>query len=274
MPHAAFSLGDVEVAVFCDGFAPLDLSDECPGQDVDWAAERQAEPWAFLDEAHWAWHIHAFRVRTPDGDVLIDTGAGNFGPWVPWAEDSVPDTDGLDRSTIRHVVLTHLHADHAGGVVLADGTPRFPGATYHVHPADWEYFAAKPVIRPGDGHRYDGRGAMQALADAGIVSLEPDDHEISPGVNVIHTPGHTPGHRSVLVHAGDETLMFTGDAVHVPVQVAHPEWASSHDDEPEEGSRSRADLLGRARREGWHVAVSHFAHPFGAVGPDGWIHRA
>ena len=271
MPHAAFRLADIEVTTLCEGFAPLPLADECPGNDVDWAAERRSYPWAFLDEGHWAWHVHAFHVRTPDGDVLVDTGAGPFGPWEPWAEGSAPEPDPTDPSSVRHVILTHLHADHAGGTVLPDGTPRYPNARYHVHPADWSNFESNPVIRESDGQRYDAREVMQGLADTGVLSLEGDDHEVSPGVRVIHTPGHTPGHRSVLVRAGEGTILLTGDALHVPIQVAHPDWESWHDDDPDEGSRSRAALLAQARQEGWHVGVPHFARPFGTVGAEGWV---
>jgi glyoxylase-like metal-dependent hydrolase (beta-lactamase superfamily II) len=168
-------------------------------------------------------------------------------------------------------VLTHLHADHSGGTVLDDGAPRFPNARYHVHPADWAAFAADPVIRPEDGQRYDARGAMEPLADAGLVSLAPEDGEVCPGIAVIHTPGHTPGHRSVIVVSGDDVLLLTGDALHIPTQVAHPEWESSHDDDPEEASRSRVALLGRAAEGRWEVGVSHFARSFGRVSPRGWV---
>jgi glyoxylase-like metal-dependent hydrolase (beta-lactamase superfamily II) len=274
VPHAAFRLGDIEVSTLCEGFAPLPLEDECPGHDVDWPAERKAHAWAFLDDAHWAWHVHAYLLRTPDGDVLVDTGVGAFGPWVPWAETSRPEPNDMDPAGVRDVILTHLHADHAGGVVLPDRTPRFPNARYHVHPADWAYFGANPVVRPEDERRYDARDEMETLNEAGAISLDPDDHEVSPGVRVMHTPGHTPGHRSVLVSAGGGTLLLTGDALHVPIQVAHPDWPSSHDEDPDEGSRSRVDLLSRAETGRWHVAVSHFARPFGTVGVEGWVDGA
>ena len=274
MSHDVFRMGDLEVITLCEGFAPLPLQDECPGHDVDWGAERRSHPWAFLDDAHWAWHVHAFWLRTPQGDVLVDTGVGAFGPWAPWAEDSRPQAYGMDAASVRHVILTHLHADHAGGVVNADGTARFPNARYHVHPADWAEFETNPVIRPQDGQRYDARGVMQGLHDDGVVSLDADDHEVIPGVRVLHTPGHTPGHRSVLLDAGPQTLLLTGDALHTPVQVAHPDWASDHDDDAEEASRSRVRLLGRAEQGGWHVGVSHFARPFGTVGPHGWTQGA
>jgi glyoxylase-like metal-dependent hydrolase (beta-lactamase superfamily II) len=270
--HASLTLGRVEVSTLCEGFAPLPLADECPGQSVDWAAERSLYPWAFVDDDHWAWHVHAFLLRTPDGEVLVDTGVGAFGPWAPWAEAAGPEAwSGVDPGSVRDVVLTHLHADHAGGSVLGDGTPRFPNARYHVHPADWTYFDERSVIRPTDGGRYDARATMAGLAATGALSLDADDHEVSAGVRVVHTPGHTPGHRSVLVDgAAAGTLLLTGDLLHLPVQAAHPEWPSGHDEDPAAGSASRAAILGRARDAGWQVGVSHFARPFGRVSDGGW----
>ena len=273
--HASFRLGDVEVLTVCEGWAPLPLADEAPGNAVDWRAERVVHPWAFAGEAHWPWHVHAFLLRTPVGDVLVDTGVGTFGPYAPWAEENGPDAwAGIDAASVRHVVLTHLHADHAGGCVFADGSPRFPNARYHVHPADWEYFASNPVIFAESERRYDARSAMEGLAAEGTLSLEPDDHEVSPGVRVVHTPGHTPGHRSALLVSGHEVLLLTGDLLHVPIQVAYPDRPSNHDMDPATGSASRWAMLGRAADLGWHVAVSHFARPFGRVSRDGWSSEA
>jgi glyoxylase-like metal-dependent hydrolase (beta-lactamase superfamily II) len=259
------------VQVVCEGWSPLPLVEECPGQTVDWAAERAKHPWAFADGEHWPWHVHAFRIRTPAGDVLVDAGVGAFGPWAPWAQSPDPTAWAeLDPARVRHVVVTHLHADHAGGTVGSDGLARFPNARYHVHPADWQHFDGSPVIRPSDGGRYDARDAMDVLATTGMISLEARDHEVSPGVQLVHTPGHTPGHRSVVVEAGNGALLLTGDLLHLPVQVANPGWPSSHDQDPATGSASRTACLGRAREGGWQVAVSHFARPFGLVSEDGW----
>lgn len=269
MPHDAFRLRDIEVLTVCEGWAPLVLSDEAPGHQVDWPAERVAHPWAFDGTDNWPWHVHAFRLRTPDGDVFVDTGVGAFGPYAPWTEHDEHAWAAVDMDAVRHVVLTHLHADHAGGTVFDDGTPRFPNARYHAHPADWEHFGSKPD--PDDSERpYDARTVLEGLEADGTLSLEPDDHEVSPSVRVVHTPGHTPGHRSVLLEDGDPTLLLTGDLLHLPIQVAHPEWRSSHDVDPDTGAISRVSILTRARELGWDVAVSHFAQPFGHVTEDGW----
>jgi glyoxylase-like metal-dependent hydrolase (beta-lactamase superfamily II) len=244
----------------------LPFSDEAPGHIVDWQGERAAHPWAFADDEHWPWHVHAFLLRTPAGDVLVDTGLGAFGPIAPWAEDAGPGAwADIDAEAVRHVVLTHLHADHAGGAVRADGSPRFPNARYHAHPADWTHFGSKPNDRS-----YDARMALEGLAADGKLSLDPDDHEVSSGIRVIHTPGHTPGHRSVLLESDRDTLLFTGDLLLVPFQVAHPEWLSGNDVDPAGASGSRAAILGHARAGGWRVAVSHFSRPFGRVASDGW----
>jgi len=261
-------IGDIDVAVVCEGYAPIDLVEEFPDTEVDWAAERAAYPWAFHDETSWAWHAHAFALRTPDGVVMVDTGLGTFPPYRPWAT-SVPRDEalaaaGVDPTDVIAVAHTHLHADHAGGAVV-DGAPTFPNATHHVHPADWAFFAEP------DTTDYTGRFEMEELERRGALDLRADDHEIARGIRVVSAPGHTPGHRTVLVSTDDGWLLLTGDALHTPPQVRLPSAPSNHDEDPEAACRSRERALGDARDGGWLVAVSHFAEPFGRVGEQGWI---
>lgn len=263
-------VGPFEVSTVCQGFAPLDLADECPGREVDWLTERERHPWAFHDDRSWAWHVHAFAVRGPDGTVMVDSGLGSYPPYRPWAPGSGLTAEeayasaGIDVASVRLVVLSHLHADHAGGAWAGD-TPRFPNARYVLHEADLEFFTSAP-----DPDGYAAIDELRRIEAIGMLDADPDDREVLPGMLVVHTPGHTPGHRSVILEAGKESLLLTGDLLHLPVQVAHPTWLSNHDDDPQTGSASRSAILGRAAANGWVVGVQHFAHPFGRVDDRGW----
>jgi glyoxylase-like metal-dependent hydrolase (beta-lactamase superfamily II) len=271
VPHEPFTLGSFEVAPLCDGWAPLPLSDEAPGRDVDWDAERSRFPWAFPpgDTTGWAWHVHAFLVRHPEALVLVDTGIGHLGrpPYdVTGRIDGELAELGVAPDDVDHVVLTHLHGDHSGGSCLPDGGPRFPKARYHVHPDDWAFFGEHRT--PAD---FTGRFTMAGLEELGVLDLDPSDHDVLPGVSVRHAPGHTPGHRVVQLDDGDGRLLLVGDLLHTPPQIAHPTWDSNHDEDPELATRSRADLIDGALTDGWVVAVSHFGRAFGRVGPEGWL---
>lgn len=263
---ARVTLASLEITVICEGYAPLDLTDEL--QNVDWAAERERYPWAFHDERSSAWHVHAFALRTADALVLIDTGVSPLLPIQPWAEhtplDEALTAGGVDPTDVTTVIHTHLHADHAGGAVV-DGEPRFPNAVHVVHPADWEHFGAVGG--------YTARFAMERLDELHMLDTDPEDREVRPGIRLLHAPGHTPGHRCVLLSDGTDTVLLTGDLLHTPVQVRRSDEPSNHDVDGPEGARSRHDLLTRARYQGWIVAVSHFGRPFGRVGPDGWDSR-
>jgi glyoxylase-like metal-dependent hydrolase (beta-lactamase superfamily II) len=265
---APLRLGSIAIDVACYGFAPLDLADECPGQRIDWDAERAVHPWAFHDATSWPWHVHAFVARGPWGTAVLDTGVGAYPPYRPWAsgtgftaEEAFARIE-VDPDEVGLVVLSHLHADHAGGV-WAGEAPRFPAARHVLHEADAAFF--------GDGHEpYAAVAEIEGLRGLGLLDTDPADREVAPGVRVVHTPGHTPGHRSTLLEAGDDVVLITGDLLHVPIQAANPRWASSHDEDPPAGAVSRAAMLGRARDGSWTVAVPHFARPFGSLGPQGW----
>ena len=269
MSHVdALTVGQVEVGVVCQGYAPLDLADECPGRDVDWSVERDRHPWAFHDDRTWPWHVHAFVARGPWGTAVIDTGVGAYPPYRPWVAGTGLEPDeayraaGVDVGSVGLVVLSHLHADHAGGVWAGDG-PRFPNARYVLHEADMTFFAA-------GSEPYAAVPEMRRLDDLDLLDLDPADREVAPGLRVVHTPGHTPGHRSVILDAGDDRLLITGDLLHMPIQAEHPAWLSSHDEDPATAATSRSGLLRRAADGGWLVGVPHFAEPFGLVGTDGW----
>lgn len=271
MPHEPLRLGDHEIVPLCDGWRPLPLDDEIPGARVDWDAERIRFPWAFPPDARdsWAWHVHAFLVRHPDGIALVDTGIGDLGRPPFDVEGRIDDelraaVASPDR--VGDVVLTHLHGDHAGATCLDDGSARFPNARYHVHPDDWAFFGERRG--PGD---FTGRFDMAPLDEGGRLDLDPTDRVVGPGLELVHAPGHTPGHRVVRLATRDGWLLFTGDLLHTTPQVTIPSARSTHDEDPEEGARQRERLLGLARKHGWSVCVSHFARPFGRVSAVGWV---
>lgn len=265
MGHVApVRVGDLDVEVICEGFALLPLDGECPGRSVDWESERRAHPWAFQGVDAWRWHVHAFVIRGRSSVTVVDSGVGGYGPWRPWATSDVSAWEGTDVAEVGHVILTHLHADHAGGVVV-DGAPRFPNALVHVHPGDRQAFADAD-----EDEDYVVGASLRVLEEGGMLDLDDTDREVAPGIWVRHTPGHTPGHRSVLVRDGGDTLLIAGDLLHLPIQASRPEWPSSHDADPRIGAIVRRLTLWRAQTEGWGVAVGHFGEPFGHVDDTGW----
>jgi glyoxylase-like metal-dependent hydrolase (beta-lactamase superfamily II) len=258
-------VGRIEVRTICEGFAPLALAEEFPAERVDWTADRAAYPWSFHGLGAWAWHVHAFVIETPTDIVVVDTGVGPFGPYRPWEHWNADAWAKEDPDGVAHVALTHLHADHAGGTEVAELQPRFPNADYHLHPADLRFF---------EGAREDAYVAIrpaQRLESLGVLRTVDTNHDVTAGVRVVHAPGHTPGHRCVLVRDRDAGLLLTGDLLHLPVQVAQREWFSAHDEDPLLGVASRRRLLWRAELGGYRVGVSHFAEPFGRIEDGRWL---
>jgi glyoxylase-like metal-dependent hydrolase (beta-lactamase superfamily II) len=271
VPHAPLSVGGAEVVPLCDARVPLPVAEEFPVElEGGWGPVRAAFPWAFAASHAWDYHVHAFAVRIAGGLVLIDTGIGVGAPaaWGPVEGSLVSELAlaNISPREVDHVILTHLHLDHVGGSTGQDGEPRFPYATYHVHPADWSAFV--DADDPGDRAAFER--SIRPVADRDRLAVVADDHEVVPGVRLIHAPGHTPGHRAVRIVSEGAELLLTGDALHHPFQVARPDWPSTHDADPALGVRTRERLLALARDEDLSVCVPHFAQPFGRVTGEGW----
>lgn len=91
--------------------------------------------------------------------------------------------------------------------------------------------------------------------------MVPTDHRICDQISFVPTPGHTPGHVSVWIQSGGEKAVITGDCMHHPCQIAHPDWVTAVDTDPGQGAATRQALLERLESGGGLLMGSHFAEP-------------
>ena len=168
---------------------------------------------------------------------------------------------GEDPESIDFVVVTHLHYDHAGGMVDTGGRPLFPNARYVVQRDDAE-------AAHGDELRVQGIMEVEqldAVRAAGQLAEVNGEVELVSGVRVMRTGGHTRGSQAVLIgldrpggRAGDPTDrgIFWGDLIPTRWQIP-VRWTSAYDDYPIEAIEVRNELVARAAAEGWWCYFTH-----------------
>jgi glyoxylase-like metal-dependent hydrolase (beta-lactamase superfamily II) len=168
---------------------------------------------------------------------------------------------GEDPASINYVVVTHLHYDHAGGMVDTFGRPLFPNARYVVQRDEAE-------AAHGDELRVQGIMEVEqldAVRAAGQLAEVNGEVEVMPGVRVLPTGGHTRGSQAVLIgvdrpggRSGDPTdrAIFWGDLIPTRWQIP-VRWTSAYDDYPIDAIEVRNELLGRASAEGWWCYFTH-----------------
>ncbi|WP_405859765.1 MBL fold metallo-hydrolase [Streptomyces sp. NBC_00090] len=229
---------------------------------ADWAEAAALDPGAVGPEGAWRLDFRCFAVADPDGAgwTLVDAGVGPAeGPGAPWCPvpGRLPDVladAGIDRADVHTVVLTHLHEDHTGWAADAAGRPFFPQARYVVQRAETAALdRADPVWS----------WVVEPLREAGQLHEVDGEHRLRPGVTLLPTPGHTPGHQSVLVgRPGGRDVLVTGDLLVHAVQLANPAVAYAHERDPAAARASREELLARAVESGAVLATAHLTRPF------------
>lgn len=224
--------------------------------------------------------LRCLLVEAPSALVLIDTGVGNkydekFGDvyGISNAGDPTRLEDGLrdagfDPEDVDIVLNTHLHFDHAGGdtVVREDGEvrPSFPGARHVVQKGELE-FAHSRNERIRASYLPDN---FDPVTEAGLWDLVEGEAEITEGVHVIRTPGHTPHHQSVLVRSEGRTACYLADVCPTSAHIPLP-WIMGYDLEPLVTLESKRDLWKRALDEDWLLVFEHDPRvPWGRLDPE------
>ncbi|MFC9833667.1 MBL fold metallo-hydrolase [Rhodococcus sp. NPDC127530] len=227
--------------------------------------------------------IHALLVETPTHKIVIDTGVGNA-KRRNWELFNELDTDFLarldevcPRSEVDMVICTHLHNDHVGwNTQFVDGrwVPTYPDARYCFVRSEYDYWT-KYVNDPATVDSYtefaqvaiDGqevyRDSIAPIVEAGLVDWVEPDREVVPGVTLLSTPGHTPGHVSVLLQSGDQSAVISGDVFHTQAQVGRLDWSVQMDSAPDEAAETRRTFLDRFADTSTLVLGTHFGTPTG-----------
>ncbi len=254
--------GAVEVTVLNDGFLTM------PGGVIG-AGAPQEEFMAFMERAFGGlpetidFPLNVTLLRTNEDVILVDNGSGD--KFQPSAGRLMANLalNGVDPEDVTKVVVTHAHPDHIWGTLAADGAHNFPNAAYYIGSTELDFWMNPDIfnILPSDAHPF-AKGAQRDLAAVqDRLTVVKDGDTIAPGISVIDTPGHTPGHISVMVEDGGG-LIIVGDAIPSEVlHMAHPEWTTAFDGDPEMTGKTRRRLLDQATADGYRLLGFHFTYP-------------
>lgn len=261
----ALRVGDIDVLVISDGVLPITASTMAtnaePAEYSAWLKDMFLPP-EILD-----WPLNVAVVRSGGKTILIDSGLGTEFPDFPRAGQLSMRlvAAGIEPSSVTDVVLTHLHMDHIGGL-LVDGLRNKLRADLRVHvaTAEAEFWAAPdftrtvmpaaipPVLRQTAAQFLDlYRGQLRTFEN---------EYEVAPGVLLRRTGGHTPGHSIVRIESRGEALTFAGDAVFQP-GFDNPEWQNGFEHDPEESARVRIALLTELAATREQLVATHLPFP-------------
>lgn len=229
--------------------------------------EREELEWGFTTPAESSVAgINPVFVRVGKNNIVIDPGLG-------WGLDAGSDyTDVSNILTnlqifdvapeeITHVILSHLHYDHAAGSTYTDTRskvqPVFPNAVYYMHEKEWEYALSQSgKAQRGKGAGYVLDDLYRLVADGAVEFTGENVHEVIPGVTILWTGGHTPGHQVVRIGKHDQYAYYLGDLLPTEHHLNHYA-LHQMDTDPVQAKKKKIQLLRQACKE---EAVMLFFH--------------
>jgi glyoxylase-like metal-dependent hydrolase (beta-lactamase superfamily II) len=286
MKNLNWKIGDITVtrivemeSVHASGGPTSGLPNALPEavREISWLVPHFATP-----GGHLRMGVHALLVQTPEMRLIIDTCVGNdktraIPNWNQRHSNFLGDLEaaGWPRTSVDGVLCTHLHVDHVGwNTMWVDGewVPTFPNAKYYMARRELEHWSderERTTARAADSvwvqSMMDSNAtyldSVKPIVDAGLAVLVETDAQIAPGITLLPTPGHTPGHVSVLLESKGESAVITGDMMHHPCQIARPDWPSAFDSDNVQSCDTRREFLARFADTQTLVIGTHFGGP-------------
>jgi len=258
MAQATIRVGEVTVTAVSDGILKSSL-DCILGLAPDECARLAG---CAYDAPVWL-PVYAYLFDLPGRRILVDAGSGTKMQPTLGALPNALRAIGAPPESIDTILLTHLHPDHANGLIDADGRANFPNAELILHQQESRFYLERDA-NDGDNERVRRTlvASKQATAPYRGRIRTVADGEALPGVSAHLQPGHTPGHTCWLLQSGNDQLLIWGDIVHLPsVQVPRPDAALVFDVDPALSPQSRAKVFDWVARERIPVAGAHMPAP-------------
>ena len=223
--------------------------------------------------------FQAFVLRSKGRTVMIDTCIGadrqrEFDVFTNMQTTFLEDlaVAGFPPEEVTDVLCTHLHFDHVGWNTKKVGdrfVPTFPQARYLFGRKEWAHW--KHLRETNGYHHMDHLAdSIDPVMEAGLVEFIDPEFKVTDEVSLLPTPGHTPGHVSVLIQSQGQSAVITGDMMHNPIQIAVPEREGRFDMDKSQAARTRCDFVQRFNGTPTLVIGSHFSEPTaGHIIPDG-----
>jgi glyoxylase-like metal-dependent hydrolase (beta-lactamase superfamily II) len=272
MPAVPASSATVEIGSTRLSFIPDGVSHQRPAAmftnvGTNFRAEHPEE----FDEQGWMiMTFGSFLLQSGDRNALIDLGWGPHRVNLAEVTGGLIEGDaiggelldnlaafGVSPTDIDTVLYSHLHPDHIGWVADADGSAIFPNATNVVTEQEWSFWLNNS---PSADHRLAPNDVQKAVIEKQLSVVQDGDSPL-PGVSVMLTAGHTPGHASFVVSSPDRRAIVLGDAVHCPIELVAPNLVYAHDVDAAQAAATRVRLDRELTRPGTLVAAGHFPAP-------------
>ena len=268
-------IGDFEVTALADGTVGLPVDKLLTNTT---AAHVQAALTRAYLKVPLETSVNGYLINTGSKLVLIDTGAANlFGPTLGNLVNNLK-ASGYQPEQVDEVYITHLHADHVGGVA-SNGQVVFPNAIIRTDKREGDFWLSKENLEKAPeamkGFFQGAQASMKPYVDAGKYKPFDGDGELVPGIRSMATYGHTPGHTVYVVESKGQKLVVWGDLMHVAaVQFAEPSVTIQFDSDAKRAAPQRRKAYADAAKSGYYVAVAHVSFPgIGQLRADGKGYR-
>ncbi|MVT10505.1 MBL fold metallo-hydrolase [Chitinophaga tropicalis] len=245
-----FNLGELELVSVTDGHIPVKplqpvIAPGIPAELVNKELETDFLPAGESDFA-----INVLVIKQNNRVILIDAGSGSVMGDIAGRFVENLTAAGIKTTDVTDIVITHMHGDHIGGLLSADGSHVFPRAAYYLPAKEHAFWStAHPDFSRRKSPHPDWDKGGLATAQKTLEALKEKVYLYQDGDILLDcleprtVPGHTPGHSIITIRSGGETLVHIADTVHSPLLLAHPEWGTEWDTDFEQGITSRKSVL-------------------------------